>query len=195
MIAILRTESLPINDDSDLSTQLRASENSIHLARLVRAHLPILDAGDSAYLARAAFVIVSGLWPYSNPNTTVAVVAAELGMPHAKDTFLFNLREGPRQPADRADRPRTSPTPTRDPASMTTSFGRQKFDHHRAKASRWSAEVRFAWRGLFCLARPHNGCSPCRLCRSAWSRFPMLKYRRPHPRRYPSHPYGWANLT
>jgi hypothetical protein len=131
MIAIFRTESLPINDDSDLSTQLRASENSIHLARLVRAHLLILDAGNSAYPAGTVSVIVSGLWPYSNSNTTVAVVAAELGMPYAKDTFLFNLREGPRQPTGRADRPRTSPTPAHDPAPMTTSFAR-----HQA-ASSW----------------------------------------------------------
>ena len=93
MIAIFQTESLPINDDSDLSAQLRASENSIHLARLVRAHLLILDAGNSAYLAGTVSVIVSGLWPYSNPSNhlpiTRQVIACIRHMTERDDAYLL----------------------------------------------------------------------------------------------------------
>jgi AcrR family transcriptional regulator len=72
----------------------QALANLARLAELVGRQLPHLSADDALHFAGAAQVIVSGLWPYTNPSEVVATAMRELGMPDPAESFETNLREG-----------------------------------------------------------------------------------------------------
>jgi hypothetical protein len=72
----------------------QALANMARLAELVGRQLPHLSADDALHFAGAAQVIVSGLWPYTNPSEIVATAMRELGMPDPAESFETNLREG-----------------------------------------------------------------------------------------------------